>query len=256
MQEFNGDQVIRHFNLPAEYDIERAAMSFMFRTMREATPPKSADDLKNIAEYTIEKIEMRYALFREFVEDFFQGPYDGKALVTAVICGEYVNHINDPYPDEYTRTEDIIDEPVKFRNDGIDELIVIRACNIWDDATMLHQNGMPKDKEDLPCREAVFLAHLNIFQHIHEITLRLMGEQGEELDDEELYTIISSDIPKGRAVLDLDTQLGQHVSKYFDYLEQELRPHVRHLVNEQTPETGLVRPRPALRLVPKMDGPA
>ena len=249
MKEFNSDQVTRYFNLPEEYRIERAAMNFMFRTMREEVPPKSPEDLKDLASLTIEKIELRYNIFKEFGEDFFFGsPYDGEALITAVICDEYVNHINDPYPEEFKRDADVIDEPVRFRNDGIEEPVVSRACNIWDDATMLHQNGQPSDPADLPCAEAVFLAHVNVFQHIYEINQKL-----GELDEDELEEIVTSDIPKGRAILRMDTELGRHVSKYFDYIEQELSPHLPAYLKQQLSGNSMPPPRakPLLSIVPK-----
>lgn len=249
MSAFNGDEVVNHFNLSPAKSTDHAAMKYMYRTMKDEIPARSAEARQEITQLTIEKIEFRYDLYKRFVEDFFFGdPYDKDALALAVICDEYVNHINEPYQDE-VHDQDGAEEgtDIPHKNDGFDDELVLRACTIWEEATV-YESGAVGDNQDELSPESLFLAHIHVFENLRE-----HEERAHEYEEHEIREILKKDIPAARSFAKQGTEIGNHLLKFLAHMEQELSVHIA----PKEPPLLLPppRPRPALYLVPKPETP-
>lgn len=249
MSDFNGDGVVRYFNLSPSDMTDHAAMKYMYRTMRDEILGKSAEARQELTQITIEKIEFRYHLYQNFVEDFFFGDaYDKQALALAVVCDEYVNHINEPYADQ-VHDDDGSEEgaEIPHKDDGFDEDLVLRACTIWEEATV-YETGAVGDNQDELTPESLFLAHINVFEN-----LRDHEERCEEYEEHEIREILEQDIPAARSFARQGTEIGNHLMKFLAHMEQELSAYVR-------PQSAPLllpapKPRPVLYLVPKPETP-
>jgi hypothetical protein len=238
LSEFNGDQVTSYFKLTPEHKLERAAMHFMFRMLKEqiaADYPDKAKKYTEIAECAIGHIETRFDLYKEMAADFFYGDYIEKdALCLAVICGDYLPRLNDAYPREVHDPE----EPTNHRNDGIDSETILCALNMFEDVKNLRENGKPVEEYGM-CNESVFLAHICAFDWLCDV------ESGvEEIDD--LDAFLEKDLANIRSFVRKDTEIGRQLDKYLD-----------HMATLMAPIEALTAPRkaPVLTLVPKPANP-
>lgn len=243
MSEFNGDQVVSHFNLSPEATIERAAMKYMYRMIKDESPPSSSEKHKEIGDITKEKIEFRFDLYKGLSEDFFFGKkFDKDALSLAVICDEYVTHINEPYFDQVHDDDGAEeDDEIPHRRDGFDDDLVLRANTIWEDS-MIHGSGGVNDDSAPLSRESLFLAHINAIQDLHEHEQNL-----DEYDEDVLERIRNKEIPEMRAFADKDTEIGNHLLKFLAHIEQEISAYLPP--EEPTPAPKPPRSHPHLTLV-------
>ncbi len=228
----NSHQVLEYFLVPPHDQTVRASMNFMFRTYKDELPASVSYDARSrtAAELTIEGIEFRYLLFKEFVEDFFMGAnFDRDALAIAVICNEYVPHINKPCQDK--------DGKLKPQYDGVDARHAECANILREESVSLESKGsLPY--EVLP--ESIFLAHV-IAMEAFETHKGNM----DEYEDDTLYNIINEDIPAVRAFLRLDTEIGRQLDRILVEIEENYTGYKKNIA---------ARPAPTLRLVPKNPG--
>lgn len=249
MHEFNGEQVSRHFGVAPHNTHDRAAMHYMFRVMKEEIPAKDRDGLKEVANITIEKIEFRYDVYRGFCEDFFLGsPFDEEALSLAVICDEYVNHVNEV---DYAKLEEMDEgtDEIPHRNDGFSDETAKMACTFWEDACSF-ESGITRGQENQYPPESLFLAHVNALE-----SLREHEQRRDDYEIDEIREIVNVDLPNMRAFARPDTDIGQHLLKFIDYTEQELSVYLAPPKPMLLLPAPPVRPRPVLTLVPRMDNP-
>ena len=221
MTDFNGDQVIRHFGLAPQFTNERAAMSFMFRQMKEEVSPNSKEDLNAAAKLAIDEIEHRFKLYNEFSPDFFDGmDEDLSALSVAIICGQYVRHINDAYPEEYKKHGENSRARMRFRCD-MGDMLAFRAHNLYDEAIMLIEKGN-RDGNFLAPLAPVFLAQTLVHERLHQFITTF--NEGD-FDEDELYEIGGSVIPNTKTFLRTDTAFGWHLQGCMDYVLQKITPY-------------------------------
>lgn len=243
MSDFNGDQIVSHFNLPPEDKIGRAAMKYMYRMIKDEIPLSSSEKHKEIGELTKEKIEFRYDLHNALVEDFFCfEEFDRDALLLAVICDEYVTHINEPYFDQVHDDDGAKeDDEIPHRNDGFDDALVLRANTIWEESTLYASGGLEEGSDPLS-RESLFLAHINAMQDLQEHEHNL-----GEYDEDVAHEILNKDLPAMRAFADKDTEIGRHLLKFVEHMEQEISACLGP--EQPTPTPPQPRSHPHLTLV-------
>ena len=235
LSEFNGDQVTRHFGLTSEHRVEYAAMHFMFRMIKEEIAidyPDKAQKYSEIAACTIAHMETRFNFYNEMAADFFYGDYIEKdALCLAVICGNFLQRLNDEYPRELHAPE----EPTNYRNDGIDSETILCALNMYEDVKNLRENGKPVEEYGMCC-ESVFLAHIYALDWLCDV------ESGvEEIDD--LDKFLEKDLPNIRSFVRADTEIGRELAKYLDHMEGLMAPIEAVTTPRKTPVLTLV-PKP------------
>ena len=237
LSDFNGDQVIKHFNLSSTHTLEHAAMIFMYRQIREEMAgafPDNAQKHKEIIDLTIEEIQFRFDLYNVLSADFF---FDDKinhaSLSLAIICGQYIEHINAPCHDSFEN--DVIDRPVRFHDDGIDEDTLTEALLMFEDARTLLEYGQPPII-NVMSPESLFLAHIKAMEKLRNI------ESGDE-EVEDVTTLLDEELPRLRTILRLETELGRKLGDFIDHIEALYKP------------SPPPKPRPALFIVPSSPAP-
>ncbi len=227
--EFNGEQVIGYFNVPPDDHAVRAAMHYTFRMHKDELPHNTSlsERCKLAASLTIQAVEYRYTLFKEMIDDFFQGSETERdALAIAVICNEYTPHINEPCQDK--------DGNLKTQFDGIDEDLGERANILWEEAVNLQSRGsLPYEVSP----ESIFLAHVQVFEDFAKYEAD--EDAGEEFEDGAIDSIINKDIPAIRCFIRPETEIGA-----------ELNNFLNHMVSMHSPSVPSEN-KPRLSLVPK-----
>lgn len=216
--EFNGDQVVSHFGVAPHQTVIIAAMNFMFRTFKEVYPTEATDlkgRSKEVAIQTQTEIDNRYDLFKELCDDIpKKRKFDIDALAVAVICDEYVLHINEP---RQAPNGDIVDH-----YDGIEEDLAKRAQRLWEEACDLLDGSIPPRECSA---EAIILGHIlpfrNLNEHIEEFA------KDPDADYSEILDLISAI----RLFADKKTNIGMNLIAIVNDIEQELlaRPQISTL---------------------------
>lgn len=233
MDDFSADQVPRYFKLSAHQTLERDAMRYMFKAIRKsAQEDVGQTHPHDIAAATIGVIERPFNLLRTHAVDFCHGQrIDYAALTLAVICDSQVHKMRS----KRHKGDDHIAH-------NIDMNIVWRAREVWDGAYHL-ANGTDYEDEK-PSPECLLLAHINLFDDLHEI-LNFQNEY----DADEIAHMVDVEIPNARRYLERGTAIGRDLHHMLGLFDKEFRRKQHNTAQKRENLLG------ALSLVPQPETP-
>ncbi len=220
--------VIDALEIPEDDTAARQAVKFLFKVMADECRNPNISQTENnrwAIDLTLDKLSKKYANYRTYKDYFFPKGHnvDFDALVTAIICDEYIVHANEPVQDP----ED--PEEITMRDDGFDTDILFRASVIWDGAL---RNDPYDEETGTVFYETSFLIHLDILEKLEE-----MGEDFADLDRDEMSKIRDEELPQFRDLILTWNLFGQGVAEYIDRLQTQI--------------DRILMPRPHLSLVPR-----
>lgn len=224
---FHENKIAEYFEVPEDDLIVRAAMKFVFQIKKEIygeDPLKFPYSPSEIAQKTIDEIELGYNATRKYVDQFFMGEeFDRQGLMLAVICKDY--------------TEDLGD-----RSPYIDEDAVERAKKIWIESIDLHSMSDEDIGNSRYRPETSLLAHV----HIAEDVASYKDEIGEYLFEDIRNTILGEDIPRWMKLIDQDSDFGRDLKKQVEEFETAICDMLRELAPPvaaaEKPSLHLYRP--------------
>jgi hypothetical protein len=205
--------VIDALEIPEDDTAALQAVKFRFKVMADECRNPNISQTENnrwAIDLTLDQISKQYDNYRLYKDYFFPKGYnvDLDALVTAVICDEYIIHANEPVQDP----ED--PEEIIMRDDGFDTDILSRAFVIWDGA---RRNDLDDEETGSFSYEISFLIHLYILERLEE-----MGEDFADLDRDEMSKIRDEELPQFRNLILTWNLFGQGVAEYMDRLQTQI----------------------------------
>lgn len=228
IQDYTAAGVAEKIGLSLSAEFERQAVGFVFQHLTKELSSNCATTLESRvvgARATENEVSARLHRAKQYMPDFFLGDkIQEKALMLAIICDSYVNHINEPDQDE--------DGNLIPHSDGFDEDIVLEAVAIWEEAQELSKNGII---ETIPREEAVFLAHIMAFDILADIERSMT----EDPDFDDLQEILDTNLKPIFAIARRTTHIGDDLWQYAEVVERR----IQNILNPPTP------PQRGLRLV-------
>lgn len=209
---YHAQGVIDALQIPEEDVYARQAVKFVFKVMADECRNPHISQTENnrwASDLTYDKIQKRYELYRLYAPLFFPDDcvVDHPALVTAIICDEYIVHANEPIQNPDNNEEHIV------RDDGFDEDVLLRASILFDDALNFDIENPP----DISTPELGFLVHVNEFQHLEGLEDSMPACTSRELD-----TMRHQDLDRACMVAWTWTELGNDIKKYAQRLAREI----------------------------------
>lgn len=239
LSEFNVQATIDFFEFLPRTETEIQAIRFLHKCVDLGMGSESNTKTEQgsfINDVAIEKIRLRYELYKLHTDYFFPKGYeaDHDSLSIAIICDEYTGDINEPLqPPEPPEGWFNDNDNFLRRHDGFtNEDSIEYAYAIWEKATELTGDGL-QDDEPLPAPEIFFLAHINAMQSLREIQGRL-----ESYDNDGLADILQSDIRSIRSFALPQTALGAELLELADQVEDSILP-LMILEQRELPHNGL-----------------
>lgn len=234
IHEYTAAGVAENLGLSLSEEFERQAVGFVFHHLTKELSPSCANMLESrrvSARATEHEVSKRLHRAKQYMPDFFLGDkFPEKALMLAVICDSYVNHINEPDQDEVGN--------LIPHFDGFDEDIVLDAVDIWEEAQELSKTG----ESEKPVREvSMFLAHLMAFDILEDIERNMT----EDPDFDDLEEILETDLRPIFAIVRGATHIGDDLWQYAEAVERR----IQNILNPPTPAQR------GLRLVYDADKP-
>ena len=216
---FNNQPIYDYFGFGPERTLERKAIAFLRRAYREGVPTDHLppqDRNRKICNETIQKIEFRLGLDRRFRGSFFSTPpKNNDTLTLAIICDEYVNHINEQVQNTSGKIIDRLD-------DGFPDALVTRAQTLWEEALAIESSGQVGIAENFP-EEALFLSHINALQNLRDYEASLNDYDAAQLPD-----IITQNFTPARKFCAANTEIGQELLAFIDALQSRLEEKIVH----------------------------
>lgn len=234
---YGPEALTRHFNVAAESVQERAAMRFLHKVMSEelgSCALNRAESAHEAAKASIEKIDYRLRLFRQYQADFFSDMNmpDREALIIAVICDEYSSAAQEPL--EGNENGDVIFKG--FKDNGFDDHTLGCACYFWEEAVEIESTG---DVQTVS-REGHLLAHINGLQNLKDHRDNFEAYKYADLD-----VILDNDIMPLFIFADLTTDIGKRLSNEAMEMKQRIEACFTPSMQSGPPK----KERPALRVV-------
>lgn len=229
---YHAQGVIDALQIPEDDFHARQAVKFIFKVMAdECRNPQISQTENNrwALDLTYDKVQKRYELYQLYKSYFFnQGAViDHDALVTAIICDEYIVHANEPVQNPQAPEE------CMMRDDGFDEDVLLRASILFDESLNFDIQNPP----DVALPELAFLLHVNAFQNLEEIQSSL---NENEFEFSELKKILEEDLEEIRMLAWSWTEFGSDIKKYAN----RLTTRIEEMISPQPPR------KPHLSLVP------
>lgn len=231
---YHAQGVIDALQIPEDDFHARQAVKFIFKVMAdECRNPQISQTENNrwALDLTYDKTQKRYELYRLYAPYFFPKDHeiDHDALVTAIICDEYIVHANELIQNPQDPEE------CMMRDDGFDEDVLLRASILFDECLNFDIQNPP----DVTMPELAFLLHVNAFETLEEIQSSL---NENEFEFSELRKILEEDLEEIRMMAWTWTEFGRDIRKFADHLATE----IEEMICPQPPR------KPHLSLVPPL----
>ncbi len=208
--------------IPADLKIARdcaeLAFSAILETQAHTDLSSPLEKNKFATEETTAWLTPRYKSCEKYVPDFFKSfaSYDQEAVITAMLCSEYLKLAN-----LFSNSEDPT-IPTIFRNESVDEDIISRAEDFINEAQQIVQivlNGNILPSVFDPTPESIYLAHGFLWDRLTE-----SDDAGyDECDTEQARNIKDNLLTPIRTFVYDYTVLGQDIIQHVNRIENNLK---------------------------------